>query len=117
MGVVVKAWPRLDRRLTLENPERVPDGAGGYVTVWAPVGMLWGHVRAGAGRIEGAEQVTLSTLTFRIYVRAAVEGDPRRPKPEQRLRDGGRVFRVLAVTEAPDLAGLLVCFANEEIPA
>jgi len=103
--------------MELESPERVPDGAGGFATVWAPLGTLWGHVRAGVGRIEGAEQVTLSTLTFRIYVRAADVGDPRRPKPEQRLRDGGRYFRVLAVTEAPDLPGLLVCFANEEVPA
>lgn len=111
------ARPRLDRRLVLESPERVPDGAGGFATIWSPLGTLWGHVRAGAGRIEGAEQVTLSTLTFRIYVRASVQGDSRRPRPEQRLRDGGRIFRVLAVTEAPDLPGLLVCFANEEVPA
>ncbi len=110
-------WPRLDRPLVLESPERVPDGAGGFVTVWSPLGTLWGHVRAGAGRIEGAEQVTLSTLTFRIYVRTAPAGDTRRPRPEQRLRDGTRHFRVLAVTEAPDLAGLLVCFASEEVPA
>jgi head-tail adaptor len=113
----MKAWPRLDRALVLEHPERVPDGAGGFTTVWSPLGTIWGHVRAGAGRIEAAEQVTLSTLTFRIYVRAAPVGDARRPRPEQRFRSGGRVFAISAVTEAPDLDGLLVCFATEEVPA
>lgn len=113
----MKTWPRLDRALVLENPERVPDGAGGFSTVWVPLGTIWGQVRAGAGRIEAAEQVTLSTLTFRIYVRAAPQGDPRRPRPDQRFRLGGRLFAISAVTEAPDLDGLLVCFATEEVPA
>jgi head-tail adaptor len=113
----VTVWPRLDRALVLESPERVPDGAGGFSTVWTVLGTLWGHVRAGAGRLEAAEQVTLSTLTFRIYVRAAADGDARRPRPEQRFRAGGRLFRVQAVTEAPDMPGLLVCFATEEVTA
>ena len=49
-----------------------------------------------------------------ITLRAAREGDPRRPRPGQRFRMGARVFPIEAVAEA-DGAGLwLDCVAREE---
>jgi len=61
--------------------------------------------------------VTLSTVPYRITVRAAPVGAPSRPKPEQRFRDGERVFRIQAVTEDEEAGTYLVCFAREEVAA
>jgi len=108
---------RLNRRLVLEDAQTVPDGAGGFEETWIPLGALWAHVKAGTGREKAAEFVTLSTVPYRITVRAAPVGAPSRPKPEQRFRDGERVFRIQAVTEDEEAGTYLVCFAREEVAA
>jgi hypothetical protein len=41
---------RLDRRMVLEAPERVADGAGGFQLTWAVRGVLWAALKPGAGR-------------------------------------------------------------------
>ncbi|MBK5944918.1 phage tail protein [Rhodobacter veldkampii DSM 11550] len=109
--------PRLNRRLVLEEARRVPDGAGGHVLDWVGLGEVWAEVRAGAGRERAGELLTLALVAWRITLRAAPEGSPRRPRPEQRLREGGRVFRILAVAEADPGARYLTCFAQEEVVA
>ena len=108
---------RLDRRLVLEEAERVPDGAGGFAEIWVARGVIWGDVQPGTGREMAAESATLSLVPYRITVRAAPMGAPSRPRPDQRLRDGARVFRLLAVTEEDGRGTHLVCFAREEVAA
>jgi head-tail adaptor len=108
---------RLNRRLVLEEVERVPDGAGGFAELWVARGTLWGQVKAGSGRDAAGEFATLSTVPYRITVRAAPPGAPSRPKPDQRFREGARMFRILAVTEEEGAGTYLVCFAREEVAA
>ncbi len=107
----------LSRKLVLEEAQRLPDGAGGHVKTWVVLGTLWADVQAGTGGERYAEFVTLSKVAYRIIVRGAPQGAPSRPKPEQRFRDGVRVFRILAVTEADPEAHFLTCFAQEEVGA
>jgi head-tail adaptor len=109
--------PRLNRKLVLEEAQRTPDGAGGSTLVWAALGVLWARIDPGSGRERAGEFVTVSTVPYRITVRAAPEGSPSRPKPEQRLREGGRVFRITAVTEEDAEGHYLTCFAQEEVPS
>lgn len=109
--------PVLNRRLVLEEAQRVADGAGGYGTVWAGLGVLWGEIRPGGGGEREGEGVTLSRSSYRIVVRAAPPGAPSRPRPGQRLREGARVFRIVAVTELDRRARHLVCHAEEEVVA
>ena len=107
----------LTRRLVLENPVAVADGAGGFAETWAVLGVVWAEVAAGAGREAAGEEAWQAEVPFRITVRAARQGAARRPRPGQRFRDGARLFRILAVTER-DTAGLyLACYAREEVPA
>jgi len=108
--------PVLNRRLVLEEMQRLPDGAGGFTTEWSVLGTLWASVVAGTGAEKAGEFVTLSTVPYRITVRGAPPGAPSRPRPDQRLRDGDRLYRVLAVTEADARAAYLTCFAREEVP-
>lgn len=106
--------PRLTVPLVLESPERVPDGLGGYRMVWQRKGVLYARLRAGAGAERQGEAGAASIVTWRITVRGAPDGDPRRPRPEQRFRMGARVFRIDAVAEAGDAGLWLDCFAREE---
>lgn len=104
------------RALLLEECQRLPDGAGGYVESWQAIGTLWAEVRPGTGRdAEGVEHV-LAEVGYRILVRGAPPGSAARPRPGQRFREGGRLFPILAVTEADAAGGWLTCFAREEVP-
>lgn len=110
-------YPNLNRKLVLEEPQRLSDGAGGFNQIWVELGSLWAELRPGTGR-ERAEDVTqVSRMAWRIIVRGAPEGATSRPKPEQRLREGGRVFRITAVAEYDSQAQYLTCFAEEEVSA
>lgn len=106
---------RLNRLLVLEEPVRIPDGAGGFLRNWAPLGEHWAEVSAGSGKARAGEFVTLASVPVKIVVRAAPQGSPRRPLPEQRFRDGSRIFRILAVAEADPEQRYLTCFAREEV--
>lgn len=109
--------PRLNRALVLETRDEAPDGAGGLVVGWAALGTLWAAVMPGTGREGGDEGVSTGEVACRIVVRGAPVGAPSRPVAGQRFREGARVFRILAVTEADPGARYLTCFAREEVPA
>lgn len=109
--------PRLDVALTLESPERVADGLGGFRLVWRAEGRLWAAMRAGQGRERIAEVAPASTTNWRITVRAAPSGDPRRPRPDQRFRQGARLLRILSVAETGAGGRYLICLAQEEVHA
>ncbi|WP_071674867.1 head-tail adaptor protein [Nioella nitratireducens] len=102
--------PNLSRRLLLEGPSRIADGAGGFTETWGPLGVIWGEVLPRTGRDAGG----LSRMGFKITVRAAPQGAPSRPTPSQRFRDGDRVFTIDAVTERDPGGRFLTCFATEE---
>lgn len=108
--------PRLNRSLQLESAMRAPDGAGGYDTVWTPVAALWAEVVAGTGRDAAGEEVILTSVNYRITVRAAPPGAANRPRPEQRFREDTRVFTILAVAERDPDGRWLACTCREEAP-
>ncbi|MAM61057.1 head-tail adaptor protein [Maritimibacter sp. UBA3975] len=109
--------PVLNRQLTLEKPQDIPDGAGGFTRTWVNLGTLWADVRAGTGRERAVESMTASMIPLKITVRAMPPDSPSRPKPDQRFRSGARIFRILAVAEADPAARYLTCFAQEEVSA
>ena len=110
--------PVLNRLLTLEDPVRSPDGAGGFDVTWTTLGALWAGIKPGTGRERaGRGGATMSRVPVRITVRAAPMGAPSRPRPEQRFRDGDRVYHILAVAEADPGARYLICHAEEETVA
>ena len=108
--------PILNRRIVLEEAQNVPDGAGGFQQSWVPLGTLWARISPGSGRELAANAATLSSVPYRIIVRAAPEGAPSRPRPDQRFRKGTRTYRILAVSEDAD-GRYLTCFAQEEVAA
>ncbi len=109
--------PRLTRPLVLEDPVTTLDGAGGFATSWQPLGTLWAAIRAGAGRARDGALGPTGAVRLTVTLRAAPPGSPRRPRPDQRLREGTRIFRILAVAEADAEGRYLTCTAEEETPA
>lgn len=108
--------PNLNRSLVLESPAQIADGAGGFTQTWTLVGRLWGEITGGSGRDPAGVEVMLASVPYRITVRGAGVESPRRPLPQQRFRDGARVYQILAVTERDADAQYLTCFAREEVP-
>ncbi len=109
--------PNLSRALTLETPQITPDGAGGFVTEWHTLGTLWAEIRASTGRERQTELGPQGAQRLRVLVRAAPQGAPQRPRPDQRFREGARIFRILSVTEADAQGRYLLCLTQEESPA
>ncbi len=107
----------LTRRLVLEENLPIPDGMGGFSSSWAALGEIWAEVTPGSGREVFAGGVTTSRVAWRITVRGAPHGAPSRPRPDQRLREGGRIFRILSVAERDPQGRFLLCLAQEETPA
>ncbi len=105
----------LGRRLVLEALVRVADGAGGYASVWQPVGTVWADVRVGKASETGGVETVVASTSYRITVRGQPDGSPARPKAGQRFRDASRSFAIVAVSERDARGHYLTCFATEEV--
>lgn len=106
--------PRLNRKLVLEAPQRLDDGAGGYVDSWQALGTLWAQITARSGRETAQANAPTSAVSYRIMVRGAPFGNPERPMPDQRFREGVRLFRIQAVAEDDANGRYITCYATEE---
>ncbi len=110
-GAVAMIDPgELNRRLVLEAPVETPDGAGGVTRSYAEVTTLWAVAGRGAAvRPSGAAATivaaaTGATVTHRIPI-ARVDSP--------RLRDGTRIFRIVALRDQ-DGTGRFTEIAAEE---
>ncbi|MCK0166892.1 head-tail adaptor protein [Jannaschia sp. S6380] len=89
----------LTRRMTLVVPARAADGGGGFVRDWVVRGAFWASVRMRSGALRHTEFGRTPRLQVRIVTHGLPEGDPMRPEPGDRLRDGMRSYEVQAVHE------------------
>ena len=104
--------PAMTRRLVLEAPERVADGAGGFSETWVALGHVWAAVELrGAGR----EVDVAARLQLKITMRAVPVGAGARPTAAMRFREGARLYRIEAVHESDETGRTLTCFAVEEV--
>jgi SPP1 family predicted phage head-tail adaptor len=87
----------LNRRLTLEAPVETADGAGGVTRGFQKLTTLWASVVALSASADIAAASLGTAITHRIVIRAGREVTTR-----HRLRDGARIFRVVALRESTD---------------
>lgn len=109
--------PRLNVALVLEDARHEGDGAGGYRTQWLALGVVYAAMQALRGAKRAGAVGPRSRVDWRITVRGAPPGDPRRPVAGQRLRLGARVLRIEAVAEADPAGRFLEIQAKEEAVA
>ena len=107
--------PNLCHPLVLEDPQQVSDGAGGFTQLWVPLGTLWAEISTRTGRQTARVGAPVSRVSYKIVVRGAPWGTPERPKPQQRFRDGTRIFAIQAVADRDPAGRYLVCFVDEEV--
>lgn len=107
--------PMLDRRLVLEGFQEVPDGSGGYDRLWQVLGTLWAEITPVSDREAVVGTAPVSVNLLRIVVRSAPHGAVERPRPEQRFRDGARLYRIVSVVEHDRAGRFLRCRAEEEV--
>ena len=105
--------PRLSTRLTLETPQRIADGGGGWQIAWAVLGTLWAEIRPSSARERVSGEREISRITHRVTIRVAEVGSDRRPTAEQRFRKGSRTYAIRGVTEADDHGAYLTCWVEE----
>jgi head-tail adaptor len=104
---------KLSRNLVLEAPHAEDDGSGGFRVSWVELGRLWAQVEPRKGlELLGGGRLR-SRVPYRIVVRAAPVDAPSRPRPEQRFREGSRIFDILSVTEADHRGSYLEISAEE----
>ena len=84
----------LRHRLVLEQPVETPDGAGGVSRSYATVTTLWAAVVPVTARGDVVAEDLSATVTQRIVIRSGPEVTTR-----HRLREGARIFRVLALRD------------------
>ena len=99
----------------LEAREPQPDGSGGFAVAWVPLGTLWADVAARGGREDFIGGQARPRARYRIVVRAAPVGAASRPRPEQRFREGARVFDILTVAEHDGRGAYLEILAEEGV--
>ena len=107
--------PKLSRPLVLETCASQPDGSGGFVVVWQALGTLWAEVGARTGREDFVAGQARPRVKYRILVRSAPVGAPSRPRPDQRFREGERIFDILTVAEWDAQGRFLEIHAEEGV--
>lgn len=85
----------LDRRLILQAPSEIGDGAGGVTRDYAPVTTLWGSVTPVSARGDVDAERLGAALRWRIVIR--FRGDV---TTRHRFVDGAHIYRIVAVRES-----------------
>ncbi len=99
----------MNRKLILEERVDVPNGGGGFDVTWSSLGTVWAELRARTGTeavVAGADR---TRQRYRVVVRGTPYGAPSRPRPDQRFREGARVYPIFAVTEFDRDGHYIIC--------
>jgi SPP1 family predicted phage head-tail adaptor len=100
----------LNTRLVLEAPVETPDGAGGAARSYTDVTTLWAAVRPVAADGDIVAAATGATVTHRILIRMRSELTTR-----HRLRDGLRIFRIVALRDHDGTRRFIEIAAEERV--
>jgi len=94
-------------RFVLEQPVRAADGGGGASVTWETVTELWAHVRPITGDERLRHDHLSGRVTHQVWIRyrAGVS-------PAMRLRQGSRIYEIVAILEAERRARL-ECLCEE----
>ena len=100
----------LRHRLVLEQPLESPDGAGGVTRGYATVTTLWAAVMPVSARGDVVADGVGATVTHRIIVRSGPDVTTR-----HRLREGARIFRILALRDQDGSGRFVEIEAQERV--
>lgn len=98
----------LRHRLTLEETERVSDGAGGFTESWVAIATVSATIQPSGGgeSLESGRLAGRVTHAVTLRYRAGVT-------PAMRFRMGTRVFHILAAFDVDERKSWLKCLCEE----
>ena len=68
---------KMRHRVTIQQPVRTSDGAGGYTTAWTTLAIVWAHLHPVKGveinRADAIQGIADYTLTFRTKAAPTVD--------------------------------------------
>ena len=100
----------LRHRLVLEEPLESPDGAGGVTRSYATVTTLWAAVTPVSARGNVVADDVGANVTHRIIIRSGSDVSTR-----HRLREGARIFRILALQDQDGSGRFIEINAEERV--
>ena len=102
---------RLRHRLTLETPDDGPDGAGGFVRVWNPLGQVWAAIEPLSANAAVIADQRVGALTHRVTLRHRSD-----LTLNHRFRLGDRLFTLRVMRDREEDGRFLECLVAEERP-
>lgn len=96
------------RKFVIEGPSDVADDVGGFSQNWTARASVWGHATVIAGNEAFAAARTENALTHRIRIRWRPDIDA-----SCRIRDGDRIFAIIAITDADGRRRFVNCLCRE----
>lgn len=88
---------RMKTRLVIEAPDESDDGQGGVVRGYVPVATVWAAMMPASAQHGGEADADGAVVRLRIVLRSGVALTLR-----HRLRDGGRTYRITALSDSAD---------------
>jgi SPP1 family predicted phage head-tail adaptor len=101
----------LRHRLMIEAPDDEPDGAGGFVRVWNPLGQAWAAIEPLSAAAAVVADQRVGALTHRVLLRLR-----RDLTLNHRFRLGARVFTIRVLRDREEDGRFLECLVAEERP-
>jgi SPP1 family predicted phage head-tail adaptor len=99
---------KLNRRLALESPVEIPDGAGGVTRSFETAATLWAQVAPVSARGDVEAEKLGGAVTHLIRIRKSPDVTTR-----HRLRDGATLYRIVSIRDR-DGRGRFLEIAAEE---
>jgi SPP1 family predicted phage head-tail adaptor len=100
----------LRHRLVLEEPVETADGAGGVTRGYATVTTLWAALTPVTARGDVVADKLGANVTHRIVIRSGPDVSTR-----HRLREGARIFRILALRDQDGSGRFIEINAEERV--
>jgi head-tail adaptor len=88
---------RMKTRLVIEAPDESDDGQGGVLRGYLPVATVWAAVMPDSVQHHGEADADGAVVRLRVVLRSG-----RTLTLRHRLVDGGRVYRITALSESAD---------------
>jgi SPP1 family predicted phage head-tail adaptor len=83
---------RMDKRVEIQQPVSVPDGAGGQTVTWTTFDTIWASIEPLQGQEYIAAQQMQTAVTHRLRIRY-LEGIT----AAMRVKFGARVFQIQSI--------------------
>lgn len=101
---------RLNKRITLQEPDDTADGAGGVTKGWSDFASVWAEITPYAGNETLQALQIIGTTTHRITIRY-VSG----VATSMRIAYGSRIFNIRAIANPEEAYEVLVLEAEEGV--